>query len=90
MNVSKTFNNLFENDSGDIFVELLSLPYVVKEITTCAQFHSQEHMSLGFECFIKFYHTLMPKSQQDTDFVHDFRFLFVIAHKLLVDTFECN
>lgn len=30
----------------------------------------------------------MPKSEQDTDFVHNFGFLFVVAHELLVDTFE--
>ena len=47
-------------------------------------------MPLCFKSFIKLNNTLMPQSQQYSDLMHNFRFLFLICHEFFVDTFQRN
>ena len=90
MDVSNAFNDLFEKDFGKWLIALFPLSHEVQEVTASAKLHHEHDMPLGFECLVKFHDRLMPQSQKNSNFVHNFRSLLVIGQVLLVNRLDSD
>lgn len=90
MNVAQAFNDLSEDDLGADLVQLLSLSDVVEQVATGAELHAEQHVALGLEGLVQLDDALVSQSEEDAYFVHDFGFLLLVGHVLLVDALEGN
>lgn len=60
MDVSNTFNDLFEEDFGEWLIALLPLSHKVEEITSRAELHDEHDMPLRLKSLVQLHDRLMP------------------------------
>jgi len=87
--VCQSFNDLFKEVLGDIFLEFPPLPDVGEEVSAAAEFHHEAHMLGRFELVEQPHHRRVVALLQDPHFLHYLLFLvFLALEELLVDAFD--
>lgn len=85
MDISNTFDDLFEKDFGEWLVTLLPFSHKVEEVTSRTEFHHKHDVSLRLKSLVELYDRLVSQSEEDANFVHDLRPLLVVSQVFLVD-----
>ena len=62
MDVTDSFDDLFEQDLGQWFVTLLPLAHEVEQVASSTQLHDKHNVALGFECFVELDYRGMAES----------------------------
>lgn len=79
MRVIQTVDYLLEDLLSEWLFKSSALSNVIKEITTCTEFHDNYDMLLSLNCLIDLNDVIVSQFEQQIHFLHQLSFLYLIC-----------
>jgi hypothetical protein len=90
VDIAETIDDLLEDDLGIGLLQSASLPHIVKEVTTGAQFHHDDDVLFRFNSLVDLHDVVVSEFKKQANLLHQLLLLCLISEALLVQRFDGN